>query len=879
MTALRVLVSRLRGLFATSARLDEEIAAHLDMLAADLVRRGLTPAAARAQARRDFGAITQMREAHRDQRRLPFFDTLSQDLRYALRQLRRSPGFAAAAILTLALGIGANAAIYQVLDAVVFRALPVAHSDQLVDVRLMENGKPLRFSYPLYREMAARQQVVSGMLAASNEPLHNAILRGHGAIQTVNASIVSGNYFQVLGVSARRGRTFTDADEHAASPIAVISHAFWQREFAGAAAIGSTLEINRALVTIVGIMPPAFFGDSAGNAPDVWLPMSIQPLVSPSDWRDSPAVTWLQVTARLRPGVSPAQAASALTALYRQLPELNIRTAQHAEYQVQLQPANQLLAELNAQTAHPLYILIGITAAVLLIACCNLANLLLGRATARTHEIGVRLALGAGRTRMVRHLLTESALLSGLGTLAAAAVAWWGARALMRAQAWHLAIDPNWRVLGFTTVIAILATLLFGLAPAISATRLDLLPALAANRRTHSGGRSRQLLGKFLIIAQISISLLLLSGAALLGRTLWNLQHQDFGFSRGNVLMVDLPVEFGPNMRSRSNAIRPLLYDRLQTLPGVRSAAFSACGLMSAWQNTGPISSAERPARKSDYTRFTVVTPHYFETLGIPIIAGRAIDERDRNGAPEVGVLSETAAHTLFGTANPIGRLISSSYTFDAGKAFEVVGVAHDVRFGPRDPYAFQIYRPFSKSGFPITEVLVRTSGDPASLVGPVRAAIQDLDRALAVGDVSTLQQKIDSGLTHERMMALLSGCFGLLALILTSVGVYGVIAYAVERRTQEIGIRLALGAARRQVAAMMLRELGPLVFASLILGAAATLAATRTIRTLLYGIAAGDLTTLAAAALAIALVAAVAAWLPARRASRLDPMDALRQE
>ena len=292
--------------------------------------------------------------------------------------------------------------------------------------------------------------------------------------------------------------------------------------------------------------------------------------------------------------------------------------------------------------------LIGITAAVLLIACCNLANLLLGRATARTHEIGVRLALGAGRARIVRHLLTESSLMSlPSAPVPAGAFAWWAPRALVRVQSWHLSVDPNWRVLGFTSSIAILATLLFGLAPALSATRFDLLPALNANRRTHSGGRSRQFLGKFLIVAQISISLLLLSGAVLLGRSLWNLQHQDFGFSRGNVLQVELPVEFGPGMIARSNARRPMLYDRLRALPGVRSVAISACGLMSGWQNTGPAASAQRPAQPSDYTRYTFVSPRYFETMGIQLRAGRAIDENDRAGATPVTVLSETAARAF----------------------------------------------------------------------------------------------------------------------------------------------------------------------------------------------------------------------------------------
>ena len=879
MSALLMAIAKLRGLFSSSARLDEEIDAHIDMLSADLEQRGVPREEARAQARREFGAVTQMRETYREQRRPVFLDHLSQDVRYSLRQLRRSPGFAIAATLTLALGIGANAAIYQVLDAVIFRALPVAGSDQLVNVSLLENGKPLRFSYPLFREISTRQQVLAGMLASSNEPLHNAILRGRGAVQTVNTSIVSGNYFQVLGVSARMGRVFTEADDHTSAPVAVISHAFWKREFDGGTAIGAALEINRAAITVIGVMPPGFFGENAGNAPDVWVPMSIQPLVSPADWRDSPSFTWLQVTGRLRPGISSAQAATALTALYRQLPDLNMRTAQNGEYQVKLEPANQLLAELNERSAHPLYVLIGITAAVLLIACCNLANLLLSRGTARTHEIGVRLALGAGRARIVRHLLTESFLLAAAGSLAAAAFAWWGSRALVRAEAWPIAVAPNWRALGFTGLVAITATLLFGLAPALSATRLDLLPALRSNRRTHSGGRSRQWLGKFLILAQISISLLLLSGAALLGRSLWNLQHQDFGFSRGNVLMVELPLEFGPTMVTRSNARRSVLHDRLSGLPGVRSVAISACGLMSGWQRTGPVATPQRPAEKADYARYTYVTPHYFETLGIGLLSGRGIDESDRTGAAPVAVLSQGAARTLFGVANPVGRMVSLSSTFDARNALQVVGVAHDVRFNPRDPYAFQVYLPFSQAHIPMTEAVLRTSNDAATLAGPVRAAMQDMDPGLAVGEISTLDQRIDAGLVHERMMALLSACFGLLALILTSVGVYGVIAYSVERRTQEIGIRLALGAARRQIAAMLVGELGPLVAVSLALGIGGTLAATRSIRTLLYGVAARDTMTLALAAVALALVAALAAYIPARRAARLHPTDALRQE
>jgi predicted permease len=871
---LRELLSRLRGLFAGSGRLDEEIAGHLALLASEYERTGLSPEEAQRRARLDFGGITQMREEYREQRGLALVDTFFQDLRYAGRQLRRSPGFAAAAVLTLALGIGANAAIYQVLDAVVFRSLPVRHPEQLVLLHLSGNGKTTPFSYPLYREMAARQQVAAGIIATSNSPLREAILRAAGGVETVNAALVSGNYCDVLGVAAATGRCFHDADDRAAAPVAIISHAFWQRHFGGGPAIGTTLEINRASLTVIGIMPPSFFGDSGDNAPDLWLPMGMQPRVLPTDWLDAPAYSWLEVTARLRPGASPAQTASALTALYRKMPDLG-----SPDLQVQAEPANRVLAELNAKTAHPLYVLIGISAAVLLIACCNLANLLLGRATARTHEIGFRLALGAGRGRIIRHLLTESFLLCALGTAAAAVLASWGSRALVRVEDWKVTLDASWRVPGFIAVVAILATLLFGLAPAMAATHLDLLPALRSNRRTTAGESPRQFFGKILIVVQIATSLLLLSGAALLGRTLWNLQHQDFGFSRSNLLMIDLPLEFRPGMVSRSVAQRPALYERLQSLPGVRSVAISACGMLSSWQKTGYVSTPARPLQKSDFIRYTYVTPGYFEALGIRMVSGRGIDQSDREGAPRTLVISETAARILFGRANPLGQMVSLSKTFEAKNAAQVVGVARDVRFLVRDPYAFQVYLPFSQAVIPMTEALVRTAGDPAAMANTVRAAIHDQDSTLAVGDIKTVQSKFDSGLRRERMMALLTACFGLLALVLTSVGVYGVIAYSVERRTQEIGIRLALGAARRQVAWMVLREMGLLVGVSLAMGLGATLAASRLIRSLLYGVVPNDAATLAIAACVLAGVSILAAWLPARRASRLDPMDALRQE
>jgi len=804
-----------------------------------------------------------------------------QDLAYALRQLRHSPAFALAAILTLALGIGANAAIYTVLDAVAFRSLPVRDPQRLVKVQVLENGRPLNLSYPLYREMAARQQVAEGMLAVSDYPLHAAVLRGRGPARTVNAVLVSGNYFQLLGVPARFGRTLSDSDDRAsAPPVAIISDAFWDREFARSpAALGQPLTINKAVVTIAGVAPPGFFGETQGNAPDVWLPMSVAPLAMATDWLNGPKATWLTVMARLRPAVSTRQAQAALAALYRSLDE---RPAGAAEYRLELEPASRGIALLQSRFQSPLLVLMAVAGMVLLIACCNLANLLLGRTTARTHEIGVRQALGAGRPRVVRQLLTESLLLAALGSAAALALARWGSRALAalaaEGQSWHVPVDLDWRVLAFTAAVAIAATCLFGIAPALAATRVDLRSALEGGRRSQTSGAHGHALGKVLVVAQVSLALMLLSGAALLARSLWNLRHQDFGFQRDRVLMAQLPWEFSPTMMARYAALRQPLYDRIHSLPGVRSAAFSGFGPMGGDQHTGPLASAERPAQKSDNNRIVHVSADYFETMGIPIVAGRAIAAEDRAVAPKVAVLGETAARKMFGGANPLGRLVTLANAFDAQSSWRVVGVAHDVRFAsPGDPFGFIVYLPMEQSPAPITAVILRTTGDPAHAAGNLRAALHALDPDMVVASVRPLADSIDAQLTQERLMASLAIAFGALALALTCCGVYGVISYAVELRTREIGIRLALGAGRAQVTGGLMKEVALLVAASTLLGGAGAIAITRAMRAMLFGFGPNDYGLLAAVALLLIAVALVAGFLPARRAARLDPMTALR--
>jgi predicted permease len=881
-TRLRVLWARLTRRGRAPAGLAGELADHAEMLAADLERQGLSPDAARAEARRRLGNLTRVHEDYRGQRRLPFLDALAQDLGYALRQLRRSPGFAAAAILTLALGVGANLAVYGALRAALFRDLPVREPARLVEVQLLEDGAPVRVSYPLFRELALRQQALEGVFAVSDFPLREAVLRGRGDLRGVRGALVSGGYFRLLGVPARAGRMLTGDDDRAgAVPVAVLSDAFWAREFGRSpAALGQVLRINNATATVVGIAPPDFFGETPGSAPDLWLPLALQPQVMPADWLNAPASSWLSVLGRLRAGTSRQQAQAATEPLYRELTALT-PTRSGKTYTVRLFPANRGIGDLAARFARPLWLLQGIAVLTLLIACSNLAGLLVARATARAAELGVRIALGAGRRRLVRQLLTESLLLGVLGAAAAVPAAMWGSRALIAlasAGAWRLPGESGWSLLAAAAGIAVLATCLFGLAPAFAVTRIDVRSALEAGRAPVSGARAR--LGRALIAAQVAISLVMLSGASLLARSLWNLRHQDFGFDAEHVVAADLPVEFVPAMLRRATALREPLFDASNALPGVRSAAVSSFGMLGSFSHTVTASTPGRPMAKGDFVRLVHVSARYFETLGIPILEGRGIAAEDRETSPKVVVLSRTAARAMFGGEVPVGRYISMGREYDAKHALLVIGVAHDVRYaGARDPFGIVLYVPLTQSPAPVTAVLIRPEGDPRAAERSLRAAIARVDPTVRVGEIRPLQEALETGLATERTLAILSGAFAVLALGLTCVGVYGVIAYAVRRRTREIGVRIALGAGRGDVTAMLLGGVLRLLAAGFVPGAVGAYFAVRALRGSLFGIAAWDVTMPAVAAAVLGGAALAAAWLPARRAARLDPMDALRRE
>jgi predicted permease len=830
------------------------------------------------------------------------------DLQYGLRILAKSPGFTAVVVITLALGIGANTAIFTLINSILLKGLPVEKPEQLVlfsddasqgNITGDQTGKWRYFSYPLYVYFREHNQVFQDICAfRKGEESLNVQVEGPGRTQVPQRSrgkLVSGNYFSVLGVNAMLGRALEPEDERAgAPPVAVISYGYWQRAFGSDPfAVGKVVELNDTAFTVVGVTPPQFFGETVEVPPDFWLPLSLQAQVTRREsFLNSPEFYWLNLMARLQPGVSRTGAQTAVNLQLRQLlSELagsspsEDRRRKIQQSSIELAPGGRGISLLRLRYSEPLHMLMAAVALVLLISCANVASLLLSRSAARQKEISVRLALGASRGRLVRQLLTEGLTLAALGGTLGMCISAGGVRILVvmftGGPNGSLNLDADARVLDFALAVSLLTAVLFSLAPALRATGVEWVPALKGTRA--SGVQASPGLGvaKALVVFQVALSLLLLTGAGLLLQTLKRLHRQDLGFNPQDVLLVGIDPRLAGYTPERLPGLYRELQERVNALPGVRSASLAAYSPMSGTSHTGSIAIqgyTPRPGQNMD-TQLNRVGPRYFETLELPLLSGRGINHQDTESSPKVAVVNATFAHYFFPGQNPIGR----RFGFGSPADLEIVGVVKEAKYNDlRESAPRMAYFPILQmkgEGLYVGELDVRAAGDPRSIAADVRRAIHEMDKNLTVTATTTLNEQIASSLNQERAMAELSSFFGLLALALACVGLYGLMAYSVARRTNEIGIRMAVGAKPRDVLRLVLREVLTLVIAGVAIGLPAALAATRLMSGMLFGLTPTDAVTMLMATCVLIAVAVFAGYLPARRASRVDPMVALRYE
>jgi predicted permease len=870
--------------------LDAELRAHLEMAAQDARARGESADAARLAALREFGNRDLVKETTRDIWGRNPFHGIGSDLRAGLRTIRKHPAFAAILILTLALGIGANTAIFSLIDAVMLRLLPVTHPEQLVQVRTSADDNVL--TNPLWEQLRDRQVVFSGLFAYSQARFN---LAAGGEAHYITGDWVSGEFFSTLGVGTAIGRTFTAADDRrGCAPTAVLGYDFWQRQYGGNAEIlRRSISLNGHPFQILGVGRAGFTGIDVGRAADVYVPICADPIVRGADRLDQRLSWWLTIVGRPKRGIPAAQFAARLKVLSPPIFEAAIPSIwrpkdqrEFAARKLETVPAANGISNVRTQYRDALLILMAVVGLLLLIACANVANLLLARAAARQREIAVRMALGAGRWRLMRQFLIESALFVAAGAVLGALFAQWGSHLLIgflssTSNQVFLDLAMDARVFAFTAGVSAVAVLLFGLAPALRGTRVDPQAAMKVSARGVAEGQSRFSLGKALVSAQVAVSLVLVVGAALLLSTFRNLATLDAGFDRDRVLTIRTDLRNANYPKERLEPGFEEMRQRLASIPGVLSASFS---------NTTPISGSTQniPVTVDGFTPQSMrdswlwvnyVSRGFFETLGTPLLAGRDFDRRDTADSAKVAIVNQTAARKFFHTANPVGRYYRTGYPVK-DQLVQIVGVVKDAVYNKLGEAQRPIaYLPSAQDDVgPYITFELRTAGPPASLAPAARAAIGKVNPAITL-EFRTLAVQVAESLTRERLLATLSAFFGGLALLLAAIGLYGVISHNMARRRGEIGIRMALGAERRRILRMAMGDVALVVSIGLAAGLGASLAVTRYIASFLYGVTATDARTLAAAALFFGAVAAVAGYLPARRASRLDPMNALREE